>query len=395
MKTPQNTYQQEFTVSYNYPVHFTRNIFSPDNSLLADTINRLNENRRHRVQIFIDSGVAEAWTNLNSTIKKYFKAYTDTLELVCEPEIVPGGELAKNNRDAAEYVMESIADHHLCRQSFVIIIGGGSVLDIVGLAAALVHRGVRQIRIPTTVLAQDDSGVGVKNGIDAYGVKNYAGTFAPPFGVLIDFDFLQTLSNKYWIGGIAEAFKVAIIKDSEFFNYLCLNASSLKTRKSDVIEQVIRRSAIIHLQHIQNNGDPFEFGIARPLDFGHWSAHKLEVISGYELGHGQAVAIGIALDSYYAWKTKHISEEEFNKIISAFVATGLPIWSSLLERKTSGNELEVLCGLDDFQEHLGGELHITIPSPIGSKIEINQMNKDIIQDAIKYLKSCTKKVSVP
>ncbi len=385
MKTSQNTYQQEFTMNYSYPVHFTHNIFNPDNRLLVDTINRLNENRRHRIQIFIDSGVADTWPNLNSTINKYFKTYSDTLQLICEPEIVLGGEQAKNLRNSSERVMESIADHHLCRQSFVIIIGGGSVLDIVGLAASLVHRGVRQIRIPTTVLAQDDSGVGVKNGIDAYGVKNYAGTFAPPFGVLIDFDFLKTLNTKYWTGGIAEAYKVAIIKDADFLNYLYEHATDLKNRNQEIMEQVIQRSAIIHLKHIAENGDPFEFGTARPLDFGHWSAHKLEIMSGYELGHGQAVAIGIALDSYYAWQTNHITETEFRKIITALINTGLPIWSSLLERKTSGNELEILSGLDDFQEHLGGELHVTIPAPIGNKIEINEMDKTIIKQAINDL----------
>lgn len=386
MKNSPNTYNQEFTVSYNYPVHFTHNVFNQNNRLLVDTINRLNENRQHRVQIFVDSGVAKTWPNLNCSINQYFETYSDRLKLICEPEIVPGGEQAKNLRDSSERVMESIADHHLCRQSFVIIIGGGSVLDIVGLAASLVHRGVRQIRIPTTVLAQDDSGVGVKNGIDAYGVKNYAGTFAPPFGVIIDFDFLQTLDDNYWSGGISEAFKVAIIKDADFFDYLCENATALKNRNVEIMEQVVRRSAIIHLDHIRNNGDPFEFGTARPLDFGHWSAHKLEVMSGYELGHGRAVAIGIALDSYYAWQTGHITKKEFNRIITALTDTGLPIWSSLLERQTACNESEILSGIDDFQEHLGGELHITIPSPIGNKIEISKMDRSIIIDAIKKLK---------
>ncbi len=258
---------------------------------------------------------------------------------------------------------------------------------MVGLAASLGHRGVREIRVPTTVLAQDDSGVGIKNGIDAYGVKNYAGTFAPPFGVLIDFDFLKTLNTKYWTGGIAEAYKVAIIKDAEFLNYLYDHATDLKKRNQKIMEQVVQRSAIIHLKHIAENGDPFEFGTARPLDFGHWSAHKLEIMSGYELGHGQAVAIGIAIDSYYACQTNHITETEFNKIITALINTGLPIWSSLLERKTPGNELEILMGLDDFQEHLGGELHVTIPAPIGSRIEINDLDRTIIKQAIKYLES--------
>lgn len=379
------TYYQEFAVSYNYPVHFTRAIFNVENKLLVDTITRLGENRRHRVQIFIDSGVNDCWPGLQRQINNYLRYYEDKLEAVCEPEIVPGGEIAKNNRDAAERVMESIARHHLCRQSYVIIIGGGSVLDIVGLAAALVHRGVRQIRVPTTVLAQNDSGVGVKNGIDAYGVKNYAGTFAPPFGVLIDFDFLQTVDERYWIGGIAEAFKVAIIKDKDFFNYICENANAIKNRDEKIIEYVIRRSAILHLEHIRKSGDPFEFGTARPLDFGHWCAHKLEVMSGYKLGHGYAVAIGIALDSYYAWKTGHITDDEFRRIITAFKNVGLPVYDQLLERRTSGNVLEILHGLNEFREHLGGELHITIPDSIGNKLELNEMDEKLIAEAVEYL----------
>lgn len=386
-------YKQEFTVSFDYPVYFTRGVFQEDNHLFADTVTRLNENRRHRVQVFVDSGVAETWPDLNVDIRNYFAKYADVMELVCEPEIVPGGELEKNNREVAERVMESIASHHLCRQSFVVIIGGGSVLDIVGLAAALVHRGVRQIRIPTTVLAQDDSGVGVKNGIDAYGFKNFAGTFAPPFGVLVDFDFLRTLDKSYRVGGIAEAFKVAIIKDAEFFDYLCDNAVELGLHNDKVIEQVIRQSAVLHLHHIQTNGDPFEFGTARPLDFGHWSAHRLEIMSDYKLGHGNAVAIGIALDSYYAWKKKHISFDEFNKIISAFQKIGLPVWSPLLENRGADGQLQILKGLDDFQEHLGGELHVTIPSPIGSRVELTNMDRNIILEAISELKKIEKRIS--
>jgi len=385
-------YIQNFSVSFDYPVYFTRGVLAEDNDLLARVFDRFDERRRHRTEVFIDSGVLDCYPEIVKKIEIYFARHADTLELVCEPHSVPGGEKAKNARVAAESVMESIADQRLCRQSFVLAIGGGSALDIVGLAASLVHRGVRVIRIPTTVLAQDDSGVGIKTGIDAYGVKNFAGTFAPPFAVLIDYDFLDTLEDRYWIGGISEAYKVAIIRDAEFFKYLHENAAQLRARDSSAIEQVVKRSAILHLEHIAGGGDPFEFGTARPLDFGHWSAHRLEVLSGYEIGHGQAVSIGLALDSYYAYRTDHISEDELHSILTALRETGLPVWSSVLERKGSDGELAVLKGIEEFREHLGGRLNVTLPHPIGARTEVHEIDAEIVKDGIKYLGRISKEV---
>ncbi len=381
------TYHQHLSVAFDYPVHFTRDVLARSNPLLAHTLDRLKERRKHRVQVFVDSGLAAAWPQINEQILAYAAAYPDHIDLVAVPEIVPGGERAKNSRDTAERVMESIANQHLCRQSFVITMGGGSTLDIVGLAASLVHRGVRQIRIPTTVLAQNDSGVGVKNGIDAYGVKNFAGTFAPPFAVLIDPGFLRTLDDRYWIGGLSEAFKVALIKDVTLFDFLARNAEPLRQRNDQAIETVIRRTAILHLDHIRDGGDPFEFGSTRPLDFGHWSAHRLEVMSDYAMGHGCAVAIGVALDSFYACEIGLITHEDFDTIIGALRGVGLAVYSALLEKKEPDGKLSLLQGLDDFREHLGGRLHITLPGPIGRAVEINQIDPTIVTRGIQALKA--------
>lgn len=379
-----DSHMQRFSVPYEYPVVFCHDVFAPDNPLLAELIGRLNESRVHRAQVFVDDGVARAQPELLASIGAYFAAH-DGIALECPPEVVPGGEKAKNSRQAAECVMESVADHHMCRQSFVIAVGGGSALDIIGLAAALVHRGLRLIRIPTTVLAQDDSGVGVKNGIDAYGMKNFAGTFAPPFAVIIDFAFLRTLAWRYWIGGVAEAFKVAIIRDRDFFDFLVANANRLRDRDETVIEKVVRRSALLHLEHIRGGGDPFEFGAARPLDFGHWSAHRLEVLSGYEIGHGQAVAIGIALDAFYAWRGGLIDREALETILTALESCGLPIWSSVLERRAVDGRYQVLAGLDEFREHLGGRLTVTLPAPVGRRQEVHAMDADTIAAGIEFL----------
>src|SRR5204862_561409 len=133
------------------------------------------------------------------------------------------GERVKNKHDWVLRVHHAIERAGLCRHSFLAAVGGGAVLDMAGLAAATAHRGIRHIRIPTTVLSQNDSGIGVKNGVNAFGKKNFLGTFAPPFAVINDSGFLTTLDDRDWRSGIAEAIKVALIKDAPFFNFIKTN----------------------------------------------------------------------------------------------------------------------------------------------------------------------------
>lgn len=383
--SPTYIIQQHVNVSFSYPVVFDDGILEPDNPSLADALDRLHEQRRHRVQIFIDDGLLAARPDIPGRINAYFASRRERFDLVGPPQPVAGGEKAKDRRESVERIMEQIAGHHLCRQSFVIAIGGGSALDIIGLAAALVHRGVRLIRIPTTVLAQNDSGVGVKNGIDGYGMKNFAGTFTPPFAVLIDTGFLRTLPDQYWIGGLSEAFKVAIIKDAVFFDFLARNAAALRQRDETAMRHMIRRCAELHLDHIRDSGDPFEFGSARPLDFGHWAAHRIEVLSGYEIGHGQAVAIGIALDTVVAWRRGLLGIAERDAILQALDAVGLPTWSPFLEQPSQDGRYELQRGLDDFREHLGGRLNITLPDRIGHAVETHTMEWPLVAEAITFL----------
>jgi 3-dehydroquinate synthase len=240
--------------------------------------------------------------------------------------------------------------------------------------------------MPTTVLAQNDAGVGVKTSMDEHGQKNFIGTFAPPFAVVNDFSMLDTLADRDWLGGIAEAFKVAIIKDAEFFEFLCDNAEALKNRDIAAMETLIRRCAIVHLDHISSAGDPFETGSARPLDFGHWSAHKIETMSDYWVGHGQAVAVGIALDSCYAMREGLITSEQFERILDGLTACGLPIYLDYLSRRTGG-ELDILAGLTDFREHLGGRLNVTLPDNLGDKCELHHLDESIITEAVEYLRT--------
>ena len=364
--------REQFTVSYSYPVHFTRRVFAKGNTLLATLLAK-----PARVLLVIDSGVADATPTLTQQIGAYF--HTHNITLTGKPIIVTGGESAKNNWDNVREIITRASLHHLDRHNHIIAIGGGCVLDMAGLAASLIHRGVRLIRLPTTVLAQNDAGIGVKNGMNDNGAKNLIGTFAPPHAVINDYAFLRTLPQTHWVSGIAEAFKVAIIADAPFFRQLCTLAPKLKKRNQTAMEQIIHRTARLHLKHIATSGDPFETGNARPLDFGHWAAHRLELLSDFTLTHGQAVAIGIALDSTYALLKRMITETEHAAILKGLADCGLPIYSPLLEHPG------LLEGLEQFREHLGGRLTITLPCPLGAKREVHTMDTRAIQSAIQRL----------
>ncbi len=372
-------------MNYEYPVIFTRDVFDPANPALASVLESQPDGIPHRALVYVDDGLLAAWPDVPRRIAAYLANSAGAVQLIRPPEPVPGGEHAKNGWNVVQNIMRSIGNERLCRHSFVIAIGGGSTLDMIGFAASIVHRGVRLIRIPTTVLAQGDAGVGVKNGMDEHGMKNYVGTFAPPVAVINDYDFLTTLHDRYWLGGIAEAFKVAMIKDALFFDMLCSNATALGRREPGIIEPVVRRTAELHLDHIRTSGDPFEFGTARPLDFGHWAAHKLEVLSNYTQSHGEAVATGIALDTRYAALTGLLSEAECECVLAVFTAIGLPTYTPLLKREGPDGKLEILAGLEEFREHLGGQLTVTLPNGIGRGLEVHEMDHARIRDAIDYL----------
>jgi 3-dehydroquinate synthase len=378
-----------FSVGYNYPTIFTTRAFDVANLTLVSTLTRLNEGRRHRVVFYADAALATP--QLLTDIEKYCKAHSDVIELVAPVKAVTGGFEIKNNPEFIISTLKELGELHIDRQSFVVVIGGGSVIDAVGLAVALLHRGARLVRMPTTVLGQDDAGVGVKNGIDFNGQKNFMGCFAPPFAVINDLSFLETLSDEDWFGGFAEAIKVSIIRDGGFFEQIEQAASAICNRDISVAEQIIRRSAELHLRQISKGGDPFEFGSARPLDFGHWAAHRLEVISGHELGHGYAVSVGIALDTIYAEKLGLITSDEATRIIALLRALKLPIYSSWLEVTDETGKLLLLKGAEDFREHLGGVLNITLPTSIGTAIEIHELDTELVAESIATIQKLNNK----
>ena len=368
--------EQKFAVPYTYPVIFSENIFNVGDQTLADL---LDNGKGGKAFFVIDSGVSDSHPELISQVKAYATAHQEKFKLCAEPLIVPGGEASKNNPQYYEKVVEATHLYGIDRHSYIVAIGGGAVLDMVGFAAAVSHRGIRLVRIPTTVLSQNDSAVGVKNGINFFGKKNYLGTFAPPFAVLNDFNFLKTLDDRDWRSGISEAIKVALIKDLDFFEWIEKNATALASREMEPMQELIVRCAQMHLDHIAGK-DPFEMGSSRPLDFGHWAAHKMEHLSKYEIRHGEAVAMGIALDSTYSFLKGMLTEGELNRIISVISELGFNLYHEVL----SGEML--LKGLEEFREHLGGELTIMLLSKLGKGQEVHEMDQSLVLEAVEKLK---------
>jgi len=369
-----------FSVSYTHRTRFTTDALNPANPVLLSVMPQAVPGKPAKVQFFIDAALAGADVTLLDRIRDYVAAFPNKLIMPCDVRLVPGGEDAKNAPRWLEDMLRHIHDATICRQSYVVVIGGGAVLDCVGFAAAIAHRGVRLVRLPTTTLAQADSGVGVKNGINGFGKKNYMGSFAPPWAVINDDAFLRTLSERDWRCGFVEAVKVACIKDRAFFEEIETGVQAIALRDHDVAVPIIAASANWHLKHITQNGDPFEMTTARPLDFGHWAAHKLEQMTWFRLRHGEAVAIGLAIDVTYAAMMGMLDQSEATRIKDTLLALGFDLYDDAMQQVP-----ELLKGLEEFREHLGGQLTVTMLTSIGSPVDVHEIDVDVMREAILSL----------
>jgi 3-dehydroquinate synthase len=245
---------------------------------------------------------------------------------------------------------------------------------------------LRLVRIPTTTLSQADSGIGVKNAINAFGKKNFIGTFSPPYAVINDFGLLATLEPRDKRAGYVEAVKVACIRDRTFFDEIEAAADQLAAFEPAAMRRLIRRCAELHLEHIATSGDPFETGSARPLDFGHWAAHKLEQLSGFQVRHGEAVAVGLALDALYARNIGYLDANSAERILKLLERLGFKLFANELLSADAMDHLQILNGIEEFHEHLGGELSITLLKAIGQAVEVHEMNPATIIQGIHELR---------
>ena len=369
------------TVSFQHRVRFTRGAFAPGNRLMADL---LETRGRSKVLVFVENGLRNFFPQLEGEIQDHFSEIAG-LRLT-GVEWLAGGEEAKRDDQVYQDAMAAIERHHIDRHSYVVVIGGGAFLDVIGFAASTGHRGVRLVRFPTTTLSQDDSGVGVKNGINAFGKKNFIGTFAVPYAVVNDFQFLHTQPELTRRAGLIEAVKVALVRDGEFFDWLEENVKGLLSLNEEILEEAVQRSAIHHARHISQGGDPFELGSSRPLDYGHWAAHKLEQLTDFELSHGEAVSVGVALDTLYAAKIGLLKTLDAERVLKLIEGLELPIWHEAFELRDSKRRRLVFNGLEEFREHLGGELTVLLLKETGVGVDVHEIDEAIWESCAEELK---------
>jgi 3-dehydroquinate synthase len=363
-----------FSVAYRHRILFTEDAFAASNPTLASLVGDA------KVLPLLDSGLAESRPGLAAEMATY--AAARGIAFSRPPLVLTGGEAAKRDSSVVKAVLAAIESDRICRHSYVLAVGGGAFLDAVGFAAATAHRGVRVIRMPSTTLGQGDAGVGVKNGINTFGKKNFTGAFAVPAAVVNDLSLLASLDLRGRRDGLVEAVKVALLKDAAFLAALEAEAPALAQGDLPAIGRAIRRSAELHARHIASGGDPFELGSARPLDLGHWSAHKLESMTSHRLTHGEAVAVGLALDTLCARDLGLLAPDAAERVLRLLAALGFRTYAEELHLDGGA---PLLAGLEEFREHLGGRLTLVLPVAIGASTEVHALSAERVRAAADEL----------
>jgi len=375
----------QIPVTFKHRIVFTRDAFAPENPELAEI---LREGGGRRALVLVEQPVAAAWPELQAGIASYFSNLPVELAAV---HLMPGGEAIKADDSRVRETWKLIDATHLDRHSYLLAIGGGAFLDAVGFAAATAHRGVRLVRFPTTTLSQDDSGVGVKCAINAFGKKNWIGAFAVPFAVINDLRFLHSQNEETRRAGLIEAVKVALVKDRGFFEWIEANLPALAALEPEALETCVERSAMLHARHIAQGGDPFETGSSRPLDYGHWAAHKLESLTSYQLPHDRAVSVGLALDTLYSSRSGLAPASLIGRVFPVLNALHLSIYHPALDWPDEDGRRMVLDGLDEFREHLGGELTVLMLQEIGQGVDVHRIDPAIVGACIDELRGLWEK----
>jgi 3-dehydroquinate synthase len=387
MSADPDTLSFPITLRYDHRAVFTRDVFAPANDTLARLLTPREPGGRARALVIWDAGLERSLPGFAEKIRAWFAARSGRISLEAPPVSVPGGEAVKNDFSQLQRVWAEINAAKLCRHSFVVAIGGGAVLDMAGFGAATAHRGIPIVRLPTTSLSQADGGLGVKNGVNYFGKKNWLGSFVVPHAVVNDLAFLDVLPPRDRRAGLIEALKVALVRDAAFFEFIAARVAALARFERDAYEAVIRESARQHLEHIAAGGDPFERGSARPLDFGHWAAHKLEQLSEFRVSHGEAVAVGMAIDLIYARRIGLLPEAVAERILGVIRGLGFELFAPVREIRSSSGRQDMLDGLEEFREHLGGRLTIPMIRAPGDRLEVHEMDGAVVKASFDELRT--------
>lgn len=303
------------TLEINYQGKPLYNIvFEESFSRLSGEIKRIGFEGR-KIAVITDSNVKslyldEVYENLKGSFDKIFSF------------VIPAGEENKNLKEI-EKIYEFLIKNKFDRHDLLLALGGGVVGDMVGFTAATYLRGISFVQVPTTLLAQTDSSIGGKTGVDFNGYKNMIGAFHMPALVYTNISTLNSLSGRQFASGFAEVMKHGLIKDASFYTWLLENMYEISDKDPEILLSMIKRSCEIKKAVVEK--DPTEKGERALLNFGHTLGHAIEKAKDFSLFHGECVALGAVAAAFISWKKEYISMEEYYEIRDMFVPFDLPI----------------------------------------------------------------------
>ncbi len=342
---------------YSYPIYISNGILKDIGLYLKKHL------RSNRVLIITDSNVSELYlTRLeNSLLNNGFMVHHS---------IIKAGEESKN-LDTVKHLLEECFKFGLLRDSTVIALGGGVVGDIAGLVAALYMRGVDFIQIPTTLLAQVDSSVGGKVGVNLKEGKNMAGAFYQPKAVFVDTDVLKSLDKREIRGGISEIIKYGIIKDESLFNFIESNIKEILDLDDEKVRHLIKRSCEIKSDVVSK--DEKESSIRAVLNYGHTIGHAIESLTEYKKYiHGEAVAIGMYYAAKIALNRKYIDESYLLRIKNLLISCGLPVDYGNIDK------YEIIDGIKHDKKNREGKIKFVLPVGHGNAEVFNVLEEEIL-----------------
>lgn len=288
--------------------------------------------------------------------------------------VVPSGEASKSLEQLGA-LYHAFSKARLDRRSAIVALGGGVVGDLAGFAAASYLRGMDFVQVPTTLLAQVDSSVGGKTGIDLPGGKNLVGAFHQPKLVVADLDTLATLPERDYVAGLAEVIKYGIIADPELFVYLEANREAALAHQPEVLAHLVARSCEIKADVVGK--DERESGLRAILNYGHTIGHAVEAAAGYgRYLHGEAVAIGTAAANWLSNRVGLLPTVDANRITSLLAAYGLPV---RLEEPLDHEEIVTAMRLD--KKTLDGVFQFVLARGIG-KVEVQPLPEELVREAL-------------
>jgi 3-dehydroquinate synthase len=292
---------------------------------------------------------------------------------------VPPGESAKEMRTVLA-VTEKLIALGADRSTGLIALGGGVIVDLTGFVASIYMRGIPVIQIPTTLLAQVDSSIGGKTGVDTDAGKNLLGTFYQPKGVFIDLSFLETLPDDQFRSGLAEVIKYGVIDSPSLLDDIESAVESGGLQETPFLEKIITAACRIKKEFVEL--DERDRGLRRMLNFGHTVGHAVEAASGYSLSHGQSVAIGMIAAADLSERLHHLPADEGRRIAAVIRAVGLP------DRIPGGMDLEeVRSRMTKDKKKSGGTIHFVLLRKLGVPVVDGAVPEKILKKTLEGMQS--------